>query len=416
MFYEFPQHVTRSEILAAIKVVNDKCGATSFIEADRGDHVIYNYIVAFPESFPQPNTGDEAQDRQNAILRELRGMIWCTETHTLLARRYHKFFNVNEKEFTQQHLIDWSQPHHILEKLDGSMITPFFPKSGLAWATKMGKTDVALPVETHVQEFDLALGDPKRGYVALAEACRASNLTPMFEWCSRKQKIVIDYAVDELVLTGVRSNVTGLYMPYRTLVSFAGLYGVPVVRALPGSIENIEQFMAEAKDLLGAEGYIIRFDNGHMLKVKGAWYCQIHKTKDMLQFEKDVLRLILDENMDDALGFMDAADRDRVERFIAAFEAGLKVVGDDLVRRVEEGRAQTGGEKKRFAMEFIKTQPKNLHGLLFSVYDGHAPREVICDFLKKHVSSQPKVNAVRYLFNGVDWDNFRDRTVILDDD
>lgn len=415
MFYEFPERITRAEILAAIQAVNDACGATSFIEADRGDHYIYNYLVAFPQSFPQPTTDDPALNRQYAILRELRGLIWCKVTNTLLARRYHKFFNVNEKEFTQQHLIDWSQPHVILEKLDGSMITPFFPQSGPAWGTKMGQTDVALPVETFVRDYDLALGNPNKGYAALAEMCRRSKITPIFEWCTRKQKIVIDYPVDELILTGIRANETGEYMPHRTMESFGELFGVPVIKQLFSGVGNVEQFMAAAKDVVGMEGYIIRFDNGHMLKVKGAWYCQIHKTKDLLQFEKDVWKLILDEHMDDAMAFMDEPDRERVGRFITDFETGIATVGADLARRVEEGRAQTGGEKKRFAMEYIKTQPKADHGLLFSIYDGHEPSSVIKDMLKKHVSSQTKVNAMRAYVNGVDWDNYRDRTVILDD-
>ena len=52
-----------------------------------------------------------------------------------------KFFNVNEREETLIQHIDFSQPHLILEKLDGSMITPFEVDSRIRWGTKMGLTD-----------------------------------------------------------------------------------------------------------------------------------------------------------------------------------------------------------------------------------------------------------------------------------
>ena len=45
--------------------------------------------------------------------------------------------------------------------------------------------------------------------------------------------------------------------------------GLEVVKALSGSVESIQHFMKEAHDLEGAEGYVIRFDDGHMVKLKG---------------------------------------------------------------------------------------------------------------------------------------------------
>lgn len=35
------------------------------------------------------------------------------------------------------------------------------------------------------------------------------DYTPIFEWCSPRSRIVLDYETDLMVLTGLRSNATG---------------------------------------------------------------------------------------------------------------------------------------------------------------------------------------------------------------
>lgn len=275
MFYEFPVGLTLDEVRRVIADHNARCGTNAFIEKNCGDHVVFNYVVAFADSFPQPDTDDARLNRDYAILRECRGLIFDTKGH-ILARRYHKFFNLNEKSFTQAHLIDWSQPHVVVEKLDGSMITPFRPRGAnrARWGTKMGATDVARPVE------DFVHANPIYDYVA--NILEHERKTPIFEWCSRQQRIVIDYPEEQLVLTAVRINDSGRYLPYAKLVEIGNAYGIPVVRALEGGVGNVDEFVARTKALRNEEGYIIRFDNGHMLKVKADEYCRIHGTKDTL--------------------------------------------------------------------------------------------------------------------------------------
>jgi tRNA splicing ligase len=54
----------------------------------------------------------------------------------VIARRYHKFFNINEIDETKVENIDTSQPFVILEKLDGSMVSPYISEGKLRFATK----------------------------------------------------------------------------------------------------------------------------------------------------------------------------------------------------------------------------------------------------------------------------------------
>jgi RNA ligase len=193
MRYQFPYIGHINDVLPAIQ------DSPEFIVAERDHFTVVNYMVAHPETFP------EVTDVNSAIRRELRGIIFGKDGK-VISRRLHKFFNVNERDETQQHLIDLSQPHVILEKLDGSMVTPIPVGDHLRWGTKMGITDVSMGAEAFVAAH------PE--YAEFAKWCQENNYTPIFEWVSRKQRIVIDYPEDNLILIAVRNNTTGEYLPY----------------------------------------------------------------------------------------------------------------------------------------------------------------------------------------------------------
>lgn len=407
MRYAFPVGITTDEVRAVIDAHNARTGTKAFIEADNGDHTVFNYIVAFENSFPDPDTGDAALDRAYTILRECRGLIMSKATGKPLARRFHKFHNVNERPSTQAGLIDWSRPHRILQKLDGSMITPFFTDSGeLRWGTKMGQTEVAGPVVAHVSDL------PQ--YRNMAEWARDMDVTPIYEWCSRKQRIVIDYPEDRLILTAVRDNYTGTYWSYDELMKVSANFFVPLVEALPGSVENIQHFMEQVRDLKGEEGYIIRFDDGHMVKIKAEEYCRLHKTKEVLQLEKNVWELVLSETLDDAKAFMDEADRDRVDRFAEALHRGAEATGRKLVDIVAAAKAQFGDDRKAFAMDVVAQQPPIYKGMLFQVWMGQDATDVVKDVVRKNTGTITRVNEVRDLVGGLSWDDYREKGVVMD--
>ena len=415
MDYQFPKNLHLDEVRAAIAAHNERLGTKAFIEADRGNHVIFNYLVAFADSFPHPSTGDIELDRQYAILRECRGLTFCKETGRVANRKFAKFFNINEKPETQVSVIDWSRPHVIFEKLDGSMITPIHLGSlddiapeTLRWCTKMGMTDVAKPVEEWVAQHP--------NYAQWAAQTIRSGFTVIFEWCSRQQRIVIDYPRDRLVLTAIRDNATGEYLSHAEMLK-AENHGIEVVRALDGSIENIEQFMSETRDLEGAEGYVIRFDDGHMLKVKGAWYCQIHKTKELLNFEKDVFSLILSDHVDDAKAFMSEEDRDRIDRFSDALFHEVDNTVSRIAALADIGKKFAGEDRKKYATEFVPNQAVSdlEKKLLFNAYSGHDIRTAVLNTIGSYTASGPRIEVIRHLINGLNWNDYRDHSYCADD-
>lgn len=396
MKYEFPHITNISQVLPLIK---DK---PEFIVAVKeGGYTVINYVVQMSDTFPPVEThGGSAKmrveaSRAKAILRECRGMVFNTATGEVLARRYHKFFNVGEKDETQINKIDFDEPHVILEKLDGSMITPIFTDAGLRWGTKMGVTDVALPVEEFVKTH------PEYERLAIDE--NQWERTPIFEWCSRKQAIVIDHPVDRLVLTAIRNNKTGLYASYRDMKVIGEAFGIPVVEAYEGTIENMQALLDYTRDLVGIEGFVVRFDSGHMLKIKAEDYVRKHKAKDMIGREKNVIEIIANEKADDVKGFLDEKDLVRFEEFERKFWDGVKNTVDEL----RQMRALAYyPDRKSYAVDFVQHQDPKFSKFLYKMFDemdDAAVLEMVKDAIANSCSTQTKVEDCRWMFNNCHW-------------
>ena len=277
MNYEFPLIRNISDVLPAIEDRDE------FVVAEKEGYTVINYNVMIADTFPDVPVDMKWQEPLNriafgeydptaALRRECRGIIFDTETGDIIRRPVHKFFNVSERAETQADIIDLSRPHAILEKLDGSMIAPFIVNGQMIWGTKMGATDVAKPVEEFVKN------NPQ--YEKFATSCIANGVTPIFEWCSRKQRIVLDYKEDQLILTALRDMHTGEYIKLFGDDSINRFHvedwDIPVVRAFEftnyGEQNDMKAFLEYVRDLEDLEGFVVRFDDGHMLKLKGHYF------------------------------------------------------------------------------------------------------------------------------------------------
>jgi len=397
MKYEFPVIEHLDDVRPAI------AGSDEFIIAERDWGYVVNYMVSMTDTFPEVKTSggsakmrDEAT-RHKAIRRECRGLIFDKEGK-ILSRRLHKFFNINERDETQFHKIDFDQPHVILEKLDGSMITPILmPEGNIRWGTKMGVTDVAMGAEEFVAR--------NQNYEQFARVCISSNITPIFEWCSRKQRIVVDYPEDRLVLIAARNTKTGKYYSYRWLQEYGEIFEVEVVNTYPGNPESMAHLMDETKGAEGIEGWIIRFDDGHMLKIKGEWYLKLHKTKEALSYEKSLIDLIVNEKIDDVKPFMMEEDREKVDDFQSNFWYGV----NDSVEKYEkyfQTVSASGLDRKQFAQQWMPTIKDNdsfAPPYVFARFDNKDPRELILNQIKRNIGTSTKVETIRHLWGGYKW-------------
>jgi len=367
MHYTFPEIRTIQDVLPHIE------GRSEFIVAEREFGTVINYVVSMADTFDMTGPGDLG----GAIRRECRGIIFDTEGN-IMSRPFHKFFNVNERLETMSHYIDMSAPHVIMEKMDGSMIRPVRLNGMVRLATKMGITDIAIAAEELLtaEQYDWL------------DNVMLTGVTPIFEYIAPTNKIVIEYGEPKLVLLAMRNNFYGYYyMPHWTPFEVVPQYG---------SVEGgLSEYIARAREMQGREGDIIRFADGHMLKIKNDWYVRIHKTKDLIRSDRNIADIIVNEQLDDVLPLLDASDLVLVRAYEQRFDAALENVVGRLEGLVTLARVLHGGVKKDVAINFVPNLiNKEDAPFIFSALDGKEPRALVIKKIKDSVGNGPKYEAM----------------------
>jgi RNA ligase len=377
MHYQFPEIRTISDVLPHIE------GREEFIVAEREGYTVINYVVAMADTFDMTGSDDLA----GAMRRECRGLIF-DNAGNIMSRPFHKFFNINEREETQSHFValDVMFDHVIMEKMDGSMIRPILVDGYLRLATKMGVTNVAMDTEAWLAAQDSEYKEWLRFYMD-------NGYTPIFEWVSPFNQIVLAYEIEDLVLLAIRDNVTGEYLDLaEELAEIRCPFNV--VRSY-GSMEgNITDYIARQRGVEGREGDIIRFTNGHMLKVKNDWYVRIHKTIDRITFDRNIVDLIINEEVDDVIPMLPTAQVNRIRSFETRFWAAFKVKEDMLLADRNICSQLFEDDRKRIALEYIPTlKNKADAALIFRMLDGSNVRDLLLDHVRKNIVTNVKWDA-----------------------
>jgi RNA ligase len=356
-------------------------------------YTVINYMVAFEDTFSLIR---ERSHYNMKIRRECRGLIFDTATGNLISRPYHKFFNAGEREETAINKINLYEPHIVLEKLDGSMIRPIPTKEGFRLATKAGVTDVAMNAEVFIAD--------KPQYAKFIHAMFDGRMTPIFEWCSRKNRIVVDYPEDQLILTGIRNTVKGNYLLHSNMVELSEHWNIPVVKAVDGlAVQNIHLFVDQVREWDDGEGIVLRFNSGHMVKVKADEYVLRHKSKEQISQEKNVIQTIVNDSVDDLVPLLTPDDATRLKAFQTAFWASV----DDLA--YEMAQIYLGGntvypDKKDFAVEFVQKKVLPIHApIMYAMKGGKGSRATIVDMISKSLTTQTKIDQNRWLWGHLKW-------------
>jgi RNA ligase len=387
MDYDFPVIEDTNQVLPHIE------GRDEFLVMKKDFYTVINYAVAFEETFEW----DENDPVGSAIRRECRGLVFDVNGE-IVSRPYHKFFNVNEREETQFHKINLNQPHVVLEKLDGSMIRVIPASNGFRLATKSGITDIAMSAEVFIAT--------KPHYFDFIRFLDLWDMTPIFEWLTPnpKQRIVVEYKEKNLVLTGIRYLYSGKYVAYEQMKDFADKYNIPCVQVIDGfEVQDIELYVNQIREWEGKEGVVIRFDNGHMIKIKADDYVLRHKIRSFFNSEKTILQIIVEDKVDDVIPLLYENDANRLRAFQTAFWMAIEDVGTDihdaycLIQHVED--------QKEFATIAVPTVPEQYQPFMFRLRKGHKVKDLILDRISKSLSTSNKINSNRWLFGNLNWNN-----------
>lgn len=324
--------------------------------------------------------GNDARHTQ--ILRNLRGTCF-DHSGKIIRLAFHKFENLGQSEDFMPEKFDFSAEHRIEQKLDGSMITPIpMPDGGFRLGTRAGVTDVANMAERFLESMPVL----KCGaYVEFMRTCILNGVTPIFEFCSRENRVVIDHPESKLVLLDMRHHGSGNYF---RLIDPDPL--IDRVKIVATEHSNISKFAEYVKTLKDDEGVVVKFAGGNYVKIKADEYCLRHRTLDGLRFEKDVLKMVLTNVLDDVLPMVDAGTADRLRRYNSSVID--HIANAHVLLAKEFATVREIAVKKDFA-EAVKNS--KFRAALFKMFDGKAFGFV--DFAIGKCGSSSDVESIRWL-------------------
>jgi RNA ligase len=280
-------------------------------------------------------------------------------------RPLHKFFNVNERDETKIENLDWSKVVRVMDKRDGSMIHSVMTADGVKLKSKKTFTsDVALAATAWMNANPMVR--------SMVEKMASQNCTAIFEWTAPDARIVLFYPDAGLQLLHVRNNETGRYMDGDVMKAYADVFGVKCVDEPKFDVpmENLGEHLLElAKTVEGIEGWVIQFANDEMVKLKTAWYMNLHRAMVFVR-ERDIAKLVLDETLDDIKSKL-VNEGVNIQEIID-IEAKVLQQIRMMTAEVEYAVSQTASDmsRKDFA---IKHNGNRYFGLMMKQFSGQEP-------------------------------------------
>lgn len=346
------------------------------VKAEADGTTVVCYMVQDDDTFSGVN---------EAMERECRGITFFPNGR-IAARTLHKFFNVGEREDTQPHAIDWSKVVRIMDKRDGSMVTPVFVNNRVIFKTKKSFTTKEAELASNVMKATEA-GEL---WIALV---LDQGMTPTFEITSPKFPIVLKYDRDELTLLHIRENVTGRYLTEREIMDLKPPFPVVqniIAEFMDAHMVSWDKLEQAAKTREGIEGWIIQFDDGEMVKLKTKWYNELHHAVTFTRW-RDIARAVCDDKSDDLKGAFALTGRSiepilQVERNIKRLIDHVKVTVESVVKAAHAA----GFDAKTTAISY-KDHPQ--FGLIMTLFRGKEP-DYIAWYIKNHLDQDWSLEVV----------------------
>lgn len=283
--------------------------------------------------------------------RNLRGITFRKDTQELVALPFHKFFNYKECPFTEESIVREKEIVRIADKSDGSLII-FFMLNGVLYA----KTKMNCFAEQAEWAMDIVHNNRslKDEIISLID----KGFTPMFEFVSPRNKIVIQYTKEELIYLASRNKIDGNYdfKPLKNCKSSDSF----VVKTLEGAVSIIQNY----KD---KEGLVVVFDNFDMMKIKTSDYMSLHKAKDNVFNEKNLVDMILNETIDDVKALF--SDSKEILEYISEMEKAIVSIFNNYIDHAcTLYNSNKDLSRKDYAIKMQKLSDKMLFGLAMEVY------------------------------------------------
>ena len=392
MLQNFPIIKNISDVLPFID------GYPEFRVHERDGFTVIDYMISTSDTFK------DTDPKKLAIRRECRGIAFDNETGNIVSRPFHKFHNVGENEYSQMNDIDLNEPHILETKEDGSMVRSIRVGKSYRLGTRAGITEHAMAAEVFVAKNPV-YHDFIQEYSSLGYTC-------IFEWLSDDptHQIVLKHKEPELVLTAVRDNISGQYLNINLIA--------PDLRKVDQrtKVNNIKTLVERIKGMENEEGVVIKFADGRWFKMKTDWYVKLHHGIDLIRFEKDVIKMILDGTVDDVYPALCEGDTERIKRYAKALIDHLNHTSEMIVAL--SNAAKSKGQSREDVAAFHDFHTKNktfkaFHSVAMSHFRSQEPDDAfvwngLAQLILKKCGSQTDIDAIRFnMLGGLNYKDFK---------
>ena len=311
----------------------------------------FNYEEHKPEDIPNENY--VVYEKMDGSL----GILFYYEEELSDERRYNIWFNNNyetgmERFFDPNNLPDYDNPYYEpTPKTKGEWI--------LATRGSFTSSQAIKGKEILDNKYDVSSLRKGRTY--------------LFEIIYPENRIVVDYGNEEkLVLLGVIDTESGEELP-NSAIFFMQEQGFEIVTTYKTWGEGYDLLKEEISN--NREGYVIRFNNGFRMKIKGEEYKRLHKiltgisNRDIWLYLKEGKPLddILDKVPDEFYDWV----KGQVSMFTEMFNVTKTMTEFIFYRDIKDTMT------RREAAETILSKDKNYHPILFKLLDGKDPSDLI---------------------------------------
>lgn len=309
----------------------------SLIIKEEGDLVLFKYTQGVSDGF-------------NPIVREARGIILSRENWDIVCHPFHRFFNFNQPE------ADALRGNlHIYEKVDGSLIKLYF-YCGEWRCSSNGNID-ARNVSLNGKNFFELVKKALKTY-GLTWEFFTKNLNPyftyMYELATQDNPVVIRYTGYHLYYLGERNNFTGQeeYNPDPRIDNVKVYHFTTLYEVVHSSL-----MMSDNQ-----EGYVVRDDEWHRVKVKNPTYFLAHHLAN--NGRPDFLDILLNGDVKEFLNYFPQYKKDIEE---------MKEIFALMNEEAEMLRDRTSEFWDYARKDFVASidVPKPYQSFIFKCYEDH---------------------------------------------
>lgn len=138
------------------------------------------------------------------------------------------------------------------------------------------------------------------------------------------------------------------------------------------------------------EGVVVRFDDGHMIKIKCDDYLIRHRSKDAISKPRHICEAILNEVIDDIRAYVTDEDRNQINIIEKELWNLIGELSSEIENKYKDFYQRYNGDKKRFAIENIKLLDKIILNGIFSLWSGKHINQYVLQLFKDNVNQDKK--------------------------